>query len=84
MLKQEVADACIAKLRSSDIYQQDYVFEYLFTEISRLMDKPNGALLIAIKRGLKNGDKRFYNAMGSLWRLRMMVHKPGKPMDKVS
>lgn len=65
LLKQEVADACIAKLRSSDIYEQDYVFEYLFTEISRLMDKPNGALLIAIKRGLKNGDKRFYNAMGS-------------------
>jgi hypothetical protein len=65
LLKQEMANACIEKLRSSDVNEQDYIFKYLFTEISRLIDKPNWVFLFAIKRGLKNGDKRFYDAMGS-------------------
>ena len=65
LLKQETADACIAKLRSSDTYEQDYVFQYLFTEIMSLMDKPNWAFDTAVRRGLKDGDKRFYDALCS-------------------
>jgi uncharacterized protein (TIGR02391 family) len=65
LLKQEMADACITKLRSSDICEQDYVFQYLFTEIMRLMDKPNRTFQFTMKHGLKNGDKRFYDALTS-------------------
>ena len=65
LLKQEMADACIAKLRSSNPYEQDYVLHYLFTDITRLMNKPNMAFQAAVRRGLKDGDKRFYDALGS-------------------
>lgn len=65
LLKQETADACIAKLRSSDTYEQDYVFQYLFTEITRLLQQPNWAFQAAVRRGLKEGDKRFYDALSS-------------------
>jgi uncharacterized protein (TIGR02391 family) len=68
LLKQEAADACIAKLGSSDIYEQDYVFQFLLTEIARLMDKPNWAFQAAMMRGLKDGDKRFYYALTSFVR----------------
>lgn len=63
LLKQETADACITKLRSSDMYEKDYVFEYLFAEITRLMDKPNWAFRDAVRRGLKDGDIRFHDAL---------------------
>ena len=66
LLKQETADACIAKLSSSDTHEQDYIFEYLFTELTRLMDKPNWAFQTAVRRGLKDGDRRFYDALSSL------------------
>jgi uncharacterized protein (TIGR02391 family) len=66
LLKQEIADACITKLSSSNKYEQDYVFKYLFVEITRLIDKPDYTLRNVIKLGLKKGDKRFYDALSSL------------------
>ncbi len=65
LLKQETADACIEKLSSSDTYEQDCVFQYLFDEISKVLQKPNWMFQAAVKRGLKEGDKRFYNALHS-------------------
>lgn len=70
-MKDELLQAIINKLNSDDSEDLDYVFNYLFYYLPKLSDPPWPGLVLAIKKGLNNGDKRFYGSLS-----RIMTHGP--------
>lgn len=65
LLKYELIDTLLRKLRSSDITEQDYVFSYFFDYLTHLEDPPRPRTIRIITKGLDDGDKRFYDALFS-------------------
>jgi uncharacterized protein (TIGR02391 family) len=55
-----------SKLRSSDVEQQDYVFEYFMQHAANCFDAPPPNLLGTMNQGLRAGDCRYKNAV-DLW-----------------
>lgn len=67
-LRQEMAEVLGNKLQSSASAEQDYVFTFFFGKLPDLIKKPTAGLKVAILQGLKDGDKRFYDAVnGLMW-----------------
>ncbi len=60
-LRDYLINILIEKLSSSNIYEHNYVFEYFQYNLIESGKKPKASLIMAIKAGLKNGDKRFYD-----------------------
>jgi len=64
--KDQMASALTSKLFSKDKSEQEYVFQFFFHHIEELVPQPSKYFLSAAKAALKNGDKRFYDAFGSM------------------
>jgi uncharacterized protein (TIGR02391 family) len=62
-LMQELWRTLANKLRSSDVEQQDYVFQYFTAHAPNCFDDPPHHLVWAVKEGLKAGDSRYKNAV---------------------
>jgi uncharacterized protein (TIGR02391 family) len=58
-LKKEAYDTLVEKLHSSSREDQDYVFQFFFSALALLADKPSWYLQNALIKGLKAGDSRF-------------------------
>ena len=61
--KDELLYALCNKLISSSRGEQDYVFKFFFHYCPELKEKVPQRLKLIITNGLKNGDKRFYDAL---------------------
>ncbi len=66
ILKEELWRALTNKLRSSDLEQQDYVFQYFIVYATDCFDAPPSMLCWAVKEGLIAGDSRYKKAV-DLW-----------------
>ena len=66
VMKNKLAAALINKLESSDMAEQDYVFNYLFYTLYVAATPPSARLQHIIIRGLKSGDERYYNNMSHI------------------
>jgi uncharacterized protein (TIGR02391 family) len=62
-LKKEAYDTLVEKLHSSSREDQDYVFQFFFSALALLADKPSWYLQNALIKGLKAGDSRFKRAI---------------------
>ncbi len=62
-LKDELASTLATKLLSSDITEQNYVFKYFSMYFIQKLDTKGYRINYALKKGLRKGDKRFYNAL---------------------
>ncbi|MEO5924790.1 MAG: TIGR02391 family protein [Bryobacteraceae bacterium] len=51
------------KILSDDEGEQDYVFNYFFDTMIKLMSEPSGRLRVYLQERLKAGDKRFHEAL---------------------
>lgn len=58
-MKTELYRALLNKLNSSDMTEQDYVFEYFPGVFTDLYSKPPRGLVDAVNKGLASGDIRF-------------------------
>lgn len=69
MLNQQVLRVTCDKLNSSDTLEQDYAFRYLFPYMDVLFEKPDLRLKYIVNKYLKDGNKRFYDAVDTnfLW-----------------
>jgi len=67
-LNVELWRAVIEKLHSTDPSEHDYVFHYLIDDLVNTFDAPPPRLVIAMKRGLAEGDSRFKTIVEG-WRL---------------
>lgn len=63
LLKDQLVSTLLFKLESPYRTHQDYVFTYFISDSFNLMDQPTQGLVRVFTKGLKNGDKRFYDAM---------------------
>ena len=63
LLKKELVNAFIAKLHRPDRFEQDYVFQFFFDKLIELDDPPGYWTISVIEKGLKNGIKRFHDAL---------------------
>lgn len=61
--KSLMASALTSKLFSKDRTEQSYVFRFFFHHIEDLMPQPTKYFVAQLKQALKNGDKRFYDAL---------------------
>jgi len=66
-LKSEALWAIRNQLTSSDRFEQDYIFEFLFSFIDGLADKPPQWLEELLIEGLEAGDERFFDAINGAW-----------------
>ncbi|WP_337288988.1 TIGR02391 family protein [Candidatus Methylomirabilis sp.] len=68
-MKDEAMSAIVGKLRSRSSEEQDYVFNFFFSSLDLLAEKPTPGLTLALFNGLKSGDERFLRAInsGGLW-----------------
>jgi uncharacterized protein (TIGR02391 family) len=64
--KAYVMQALRTKLSSSDRAEQEYVFRFFDLSLSALEPKPSPWTVDVITKGLKAGDKRFYQLVGRL------------------
>jgi uncharacterized protein (TIGR02391 family) len=62
-LKAEMLSALTAKLESSDLREQDYVFAYFVSCLTEMAPDPSKRLQKAILKGLNSGDTRFRDAI---------------------
>jgi len=62
-LKNQMASALTLKLFSKDRMEQDYVFRFFFHHLGELMPQPSKYFVAQLKQALKNGDRRFYDAL---------------------
>lgn len=58
-LKDELWQAVLSKLGSSDAASQDYVFKYFMGHVEECFDSPTPWLRHLVKKGLRAGDRRF-------------------------
>jgi uncharacterized protein (TIGR02391 family) len=65
-LKEELISTITMKLVSEDSAQQAYVFRFLFLSLPQLLKTPTKILERVILRGLKDGNRRFYDALSSI------------------
>lgn len=66
ILKPELLQAVVLKLLSSDVQQQDYVFQYLSIFPVDCFDEPSSSLVRCVNAGLEAGDTRF-QSMAKTW-----------------
>jgi len=66
ILKNRLGSTLLTKLESSDHQEQDYVFRYFFNHFPDLTSQPTPRTVKIISKGLKEGDKRFYDEIGYL------------------
>jgi uncharacterized protein (TIGR02391 family) len=58
-LKTELWTAIGKKLRSTDVAEQNYAFEYFAPKMDGVLDAPSPALRAWIVKGIREGDERF-------------------------
>jgi len=58
-IKDDLLNALLNKLASSDYESQDYVFKYFSSAFTDLFDKPPWRLVQIVNNGLKAGDTRY-------------------------
>lgn len=61
ILKNQLGSTLLTKLESSEHQEQDYVFRYFFHYFPDLASLPTPRTVKIISKGLKAGDKRFYD-----------------------
>lgn len=66
-LKDQLINTLLMKLESSDNYEQDYVLRFFFRHFPELMSSPTPRMKEVISKGLKDGDLRFYDELGTLF-----------------
>ena len=66
--KDDILFSLLLKLKSGNILEQDYVFQFFFNTIFRLLEDNDWAeyACSVILQGLSDGDIRFYNAIKSI------------------
>jgi uncharacterized protein (TIGR02391 family) len=63
ILKDDLISVLLNKLSSSDDQNQDYVFNYFFWTLQKLVNPPSGRMVDIINNGLKAGNKKFHTAL---------------------
>jgi uncharacterized protein (TIGR02391 family) len=63
ILKNDLISVLLNKLSSSDDQNQDYVFNYFFGTLQKLVNPPSGRIVNIINNGLKSGNEKFYGAL---------------------
>jgi len=66
ILKDELVDVLLTKLESTDSLEQDYVFRFFFSHFHKFPNSPTPRMIEIISKGLKEGDKRFYDLVEPL------------------
>ena len=64
--KNDLLSLLLGKLRSDDTNKSDYVFNYWFHLLPELESPPNPWMINIIKKGLSNGDQRYYDELHNL------------------
>lgn len=64
VLKDRLLNTLLTKLESSDRSEQEYVFRQFGYTLPELESKPSYRTVVVITKGLKAGDKRFYDFVG--------------------
>jgi hypothetical protein len=63
ILKDDLIDAILDNLSSTDEHKQDYIFRYFFHCLPKLVNPPDYRIEAVIYDGLKAGNKKFYDAL---------------------
>ena len=63
ILKDDLISVLLNKLSSSDDQNQDYVFNYFFWTLQKLVNPPSDRIVNIINNGLKSGNEKFYGAL---------------------
>jgi hypothetical protein len=63
ILKDDLISVLLNKLSSSDDQNQDYVFNYFFEVLKKLVNPPSGRIVNIINNGLKSGNEKFHTAL---------------------
>ena len=63
ILKNDLISVLLNKLSSSDDQNQDYVFNYFFGALQKLVNPPSGRIVNIINNGLKSGNEKFHFAL---------------------
>jgi uncharacterized protein (TIGR02391 family) len=66
LLEGELVRVVVHKLAAGTDAEKDYVFQFLFTFLSKLMPEPTAYVTSTIKAGLAAGDRRFRDALCSI------------------
>ena len=66
VLKDQLLNTLRTKLDSSEWSEQEYVFRYFGTTFTALESKPSYRTVAVITKGLRAGDKRFYDLLGKV------------------
>ena len=63
LFKDELINVLLNNLSSSDEQKQNYVFNYFFSTLKKLINPPSAQIVHIINNGLKSGNKKFHNAL---------------------
>jgi uncharacterized protein (TIGR02391 family) len=63
ILKDDLISVLLNKLSSSDDQNQDYVFDYFFWTLPKLVNPPSSRIVDIINNGLKSGNARLHAAL---------------------
>ncbi len=63
LLKDDLINTLVKKLRSRNVQEQDYVFQFFWEDLKELAIPLSKRLVIVLKIGLKAGNKSFYNRL---------------------
>jgi uncharacterized protein (TIGR02391 family) len=66
LLKDEFLWSISRKLLYGAKAEQDYIFQFFFHQLPRLADPPTPLMKTAMRKGLRAGDKRFYDGLRGL------------------
>jgi len=64
-LKDELVSTITDKLWAWDDTESDYIFKWFFDLLPGIIESPTERLIRTINKGLKNGDRRYYDALNS-------------------
>jgi uncharacterized protein (TIGR02391 family) len=67
LLKDELVDALVSKIRSENPLENDYLLHSFWDILTRLVDPPTQYIVSLLKKKLQKGDKRFYDVLTSVW-----------------